>query len=82
MASQNSELHAELVCRQVCHALIHTLLSIHVLIRLYVLSSMGTGIVSILLYNLPYQFNGLHIIAVVIFCLNVALFLSFLTMSM
>lgn len=43
---------------------------------------MGTGIVSILLYNLPYQFNGLHIIAVVVFCLNVALFLSFLTMSM
>ncbi|KAI5451310.1 Plasma membrane sulfite pump involved in sulfite metabolism [Naganishia albida] len=43
--------------------------------------NMGTGIVSILLYNLPYQFNGLHIIAVVIFCLNIALFLSFLTMS-
>ena len=43
---------------------------------------MGTGIVSILLYNLPYQFPGLQIIGIVVFCLNVVLFLSFLTMSM
>ncbi|GHJ89593.1 hypothetical protein NliqN6_5995 [Naganishia liquefaciens] len=43
--------------------------------------NMGTGIVSILLYNLPYQFPGLKIVGIVVFCLNVVLFISFLTMS-
>jgi tellurite resistance protein TehA-like permease len=43
---------------------------------------MGTGIVSILLYNLPYQFPGLKIIGIIVFCLNVLLFLTFLTISM
>lgn len=42
---------------------------------------MGTGIVAILLQNLPYQFNGLHYIAIVIFVLNVALFTLFLVIS-
>lgn len=42
---------------------------------------MGTGIVSILLYTLPYQFNGLKVIANVIFALNVALFAIFLALS-
>ncbi|KAL1954893.1 hypothetical protein VTO42DRAFT_482 [Malbranchea cinnamomea] len=44
-------------------------------------ANMGTGITAILLENLPYQFNGLHYIAVVIFVLNVALFTLFLTVS-
>jgi tellurite resistance protein TehA-like permease len=43
---------------------------------------MGTGICSILLYNLPYQFNGLHIIADVVFVLNIVLFLAFLLLSL
>ncbi|CAO1619964.1 unnamed protein product [Sympodiomycopsis kandeliae] len=42
---------------------------------------MGTGIVSILLYTLPYQFKGLQIIADIIFALNVFLFLLFLAIS-
>ncbi len=44
--------------------------------------NMGTGITSILLFNLPYQFSGLHIIADVIFALNVVLFVLFLMTSM
>lgn len=44
--------------------------------------SMGTGITSILLHELPYQFRGLGIIANIIFALNVLLFLVFLTISM
>lgn len=43
---------------------------------------MGTGIVSILLHTLPYQFNGLSTIANVIFGLNVVLFLLFLGISL
>lgn len=42
---------------------------------------MGTGITSILLHQLPYQFNGLGIIANVIFGLNVVLFVLFLGIS-
>lgn len=42
---------------------------------------MGTGILSILLYTLPYQFNGLKIIATIVFFLNVVLFMIFLLMS-
>ncbi|WFD30553.1 hypothetical protein MSPP1_001574 [Malassezia sp. CBS 17886] len=42
---------------------------------------MGTGISSILLYELPYQFRGLDIIAEVIFALNVFLFLLFTCIS-
>lgn len=48
----------------------------------FVVVSMGTGIVSILLYNLPYQFPGLDVIAIVIFCLNVVLFIAFFLISM
>ncbi|KAK2740140.1 Plasma membrane sulfite pump involved in sulfite metabolism [Myotisia sp. PD_48] len=44
-------------------------------------ANMGTGITAILLKNLPYQFTGLHYIAVVIFVLNVALFALFLCIS-
>lgn len=35
---------------------------------------MGTGITSILLHQLPYQFNGLQYIGTVIFVLNIVLF--------
>lgn len=42
---------------------------------------MGTGISSILLYNLPFQFTGLTIIADCIFGLNVLLLCIFLCMS-
>lgn len=42
---------------------------------------MGTGITAILLQNLPYQFPGLHYIAVVLFVLNVIIFFFFLTIS-
>lgn len=44
--------------------------------------NMGTGIASILLYNLPYQFTGLKIVATVIFVLNIVLFIFFLFLSM
>ncbi|KAM5463494.1 Plasma membrane sulfite pump involved in sulfite metabolism [Microsporum audouinii] len=43
--------------------------------------NMGTGITAILLQNLPYQFPGLHYIAVVLFVLNVIIFFFFLTIS-
>jgi tellurite resistance protein TehA-like permease len=42
---------------------------------------MGTGIVSILLHNLPYNGRWLYWISIVIFCLNVALFITFLCIS-
>jgi hypothetical protein len=42
---------------------------------------MGTGIVSILLHNLPYNGRWLYWISVIIFCLNVALFITFLCIS-
>lgn len=42
---------------------------------------MGTGIVAILLHNLPYQFLGLHYIAIAIFILNIALFAMFVVIS-
>jgi len=42
---------------------------------------MGTGIVSILLHNLPYNGTWLYWISVVVFCLNVALFVVFLLIS-
>lgn len=43
---------------------------------------MGTGIVSILLHNLPYNGAWLYWISVVIFALNVALFIFFLFVSL
>ncbi|KAI5475693.1 sulfite efflux pump SSU1 [Pseudohyphozyma bogoriensis] len=46
------------------------------------LSDMGTGITSILLHNLPYQFTGLHEIATAIFVLNIILFLAFTTATL
>ncbi|CAK7202963.1 Plasma membrane sulfite pump involved in sulfite metabolism [Sporothrix eucalyptigena] len=39
--------------------------------------SMGTGVVSILLHNLPYNAHGIWYISVIVFCLNIFLFLSF-----
>lgn len=43
--------------------------------------NMGTGIASILLHNLPYNAVSLYWISVAVFCLNVALFLLFLAIS-
>lgn len=43
--------------------------------------NMGTGIVSILLHNLPYNAEWLYWISVAIFALNVALFVLFSTVS-
>lgn len=42
---------------------------------------MGTGIVSILLHDLPYNGDWLYWISVVIFALNVSLFMVFLLFS-
>jgi tellurite resistance protein TehA-like permease len=42
---------------------------------------MGTGIVSILLHNLPYNREWLYWISVAIFALNVILFCIFFTLS-
>lgn len=42
---------------------------------------MGTGIVSILLHNLPYNGIWLYWISVIIFALNVFLFIIFLVIS-
>ena len=42
---------------------------------------MGTGIVSILLHNLPYNGAWLYWISVAIFALNVLLFVTFLLIS-
>jgi Voltage-dependent anion channel len=39
------------------------------------LTTMGTGIVAILLHQLPYQFPGLAVISIIFMCLNVLLFL-------
>lgn len=43
---------------------------------------MGTGITSILLYNLPYNAHWLQDISYVIFALNVLLFITFTTISL
>lgn len=43
---------------------------------------MGTGIVSILLHNLPYNARWLYWISVVIFALNVLLFVLFTILSL
>ncbi|KAM5342690.1 hypothetical protein ACJ41O_013656 [Fusarium nematophilum] len=43
--------------------------------------NMGTGITSILLHNLPYSGSWLYWISVAVFCLNVVLFLLFLSIS-
>ena len=43
--------------------------------------NMGTGIVSILLHNLPYNGNWLYWISIILFCLNIFLFLLFLGIS-
>jgi tellurite resistance protein TehA-like permease len=42
---------------------------------------MGTGIVSSLLHNLPYNGKWLYWLSIVIFCLNVALFIIFFAIS-
>jgi tellurite resistance protein TehA-like permease len=42
---------------------------------------MGTGIVSILLHNLPYNGIWLYWISIVIFCLNILLFVLFTLIS-
>merc|ERR1711977_304671 len=42
---------------------------------------MGTGIVSILLHNLPYNGQWLYYLSIVVFCLNIGLFVSFFIIS-
>jgi tellurite resistance protein TehA-like permease len=43
--------------------------------------TMGTGILSVLLQVFPFQFNGLHTIAVIIFVLNVVIYCTFTIMT-
>lgn len=43
--------------------------------------TMGTGIVSILLFDLPYNARWIYWISVVVFCLNIALFVTFTGIS-
>ena len=43
--------------------------------------NMGTGITSILLHNLPYQFNGLKVIGIVVFLFNISLFTGFFVVT-
>lgn len=45
-------------------------------------ATMGTGIASILLHNLPYNGRWLYWISVVIFCLNILLFVLFTIISL
>lgn len=42
---------------------------------------MGTGIVSILLHNFPYNGRWLYWLSVIVFCLNILLFITFATIS-
>lgn len=42
---------------------------------------MGTGIVAILIHQLPYQFSSLSEISVVFLCLNVLIFLTLFVLS-
>lgn len=42
---------------------------------------MGTGIVSILMHNLPYNRRWLYWVSVILFCLNVVLFILFFAIS-
>lgn len=44
--------------------------------------NMGTGVVSILLYGLPYNARWLYWLSVIVFCLNVTLFALFTVLSM
>ncbi|KIW67387.1 hypothetical protein PV04_06646 [Phialophora macrospora] len=44
-------------------------------------ATMGTGIASILLHNLPYNGDWLYWLSVIVFCLNVGLFCVFLFIS-
>ena len=43
---------------------------------------MGTGIVSILLHAIPWQAAWLHYLSVIVFILNIALFLGILTATL
>jgi tellurite resistance protein TehA-like permease len=42
---------------------------------------MGTGIVAILIHQLPYQFSGLSEISALFLCLNVLIFLTLFVLS-
>lgn len=44
--------------------------------------TMGTGISSILLHQLPYNAHWLHIISYIVFCLNIFLFVTFFFISL
>jgi tellurite resistance protein TehA-like permease len=43
--------------------------------------TMGTGIVSILLFDLPYNARWIYWISVVVYCFNIALFVAFTAIS-
>ncbi|KAI8877885.1 hypothetical protein K501DRAFT_197146 [Backusella circina FSU 941] len=43
--------------------------------------TMGTGILSVLLQVFPFQFRGLHVIAIIVFVLNVVIYCIFTIMS-
>ena len=43
--------------------------------------TMGTGIVSILLFDLPYNARWIYWISVVVYCLNIVLFVTFTGIS-
>lgn len=44
--------------------------------------TMGTGVVALLLQNIPYRFNGLDILAKIVFALNLLFFVLFIIISM
>ena len=85
----NSHKHTRLDCKQCeqksCHCvperdniLLHTIINFT---PSWFSVNMGTGIISILLYSAPHQFNGQHIIATVFFVLNIVLFCIFFLLS-
>lgn len=77
--SEGAELYAELVFCKVSFAMRPYALC---MLTYHVLDSMGTGILSILLYTLPYQFRGLRTIGTIVFFLNLVLFVIFFMMSL
>lgn len=86
---KNSQHYSFILCYQVSGVVLTTssldlwlLSAASDLHLLHDLDSMGTGITSILLHDLPYQFRGLKVISNVVFGLNVVLFLLFLGFSL
>lgn len=73
-AQAHTDSHAQRFRKELRRRILHTTPS-------WFAINMGTGIVSILLHNLPYQFDGLQRIADVIFALNIVLFILFLSLT-